>query len=73
MRRRIQGFIDRRFYRSRYDANKVLQTFSVRLREETDLDRLTRELVGVVGQTMQPAHLSLWLHTRVDASDTQVD
>jgi len=52
LRWRIQRFIDRRFFRRRYDANKVLQTFSVRLRDETDLDRLTRELVGVVGQTM---------------------
>ena len=73
LRRRIQEFIDRRFYRSRYDANKVLHIFSVKLRDETDLDRLTRELVGVVGQTMQPAHLSLWLRTRADSSDTQTD
>jgi hypothetical protein len=73
LRRRIQRFIDRRFYRRRYDANKVLQTFSVSLRDETDLDRLTRELVGVVGQTMQPAHLSLWLRTRADSNGRQVD
>jgi len=72
LRLRIQRFIDRRFFRRRYDANKVLQTFSVRLRDETDLDRLTRELVGVVGQTMQPAHLSLWLRTGADPSDRQV-
>ena len=73
LRRRIQGFIDRHFYRRRYDANKVLQTFSVRLRDETDLDRLTREFVEVVGQTMQPAYLSLWLCIRADSSDRQVD
>jgi hypothetical protein len=73
LRRRIQRFIDRRFFRSRYDANKVLETFAVRLRDETDLDRLTRELVGVVGQTMQPAHLSLWLRAGADPRGRRVD
>ena len=61
LRRRIQGFIDRRFFRRKYDAAKVLEGFSVTLREETDLDRLTPELLGVVRETMQPAHTSLWL------------
>jgi hypothetical protein len=71
LRRRVQRFVDRRFYRRKYDAAKTLASFNARLRNETDLDSLVDDVVGVVRQAMQPAHASLWLHPDSMASKAQ--
>lgn len=61
LRNRVQDFIDRRFYRKKYDAEQALASFAAIARDEVDLDRLTASLIGVVEETVQPERISLWL------------
>ncbi len=70
-RDRLQTFIDRRFYRSKYDSARTLASFSTRLRSQIDLETLNRELLAVVGETLRPAHASLWL--KADGPRTRLD
>ena len=66
MRRRVQAFIDKRFFRQKYDAAKTLADFAATARDETDLDKLTARLVEVVDETMQPESVELWLKPTAD-------
>jgi hypothetical protein len=70
LRRRVQEFIDRRFYRRRYDAEKTLADFGQFVRDETDMEALTAELVGLVQETMQPEQVTLWLKPAVNQQPT---
>jgi hypothetical protein len=72
VRRHIQSFIDQRFYRQKYDARMTLEAFSAKLRDETDLDSLSEELISVMLETMRPEHVSLWLRPGTMSRDRRV-